>query len=182
MLKKWFIEKCCFTDYCTEQFHEMVLKAWKRSALENVHHLVFRQPSTGLHNVSIGGAALLFICKVELAGGKPLSQAKNWAERDVCRGGDSVSLPRSAEERSLPPFSAALLRCCVQNYKGRAYFCARPHMLVEILFWTQPSFHSRALATYQMLFLIQAALYLTFAYNVTNFDRGGSILFKIPLL
>lgn len=44
MLKKWFIEKCCFTAYCTVQWYKIVLKAWKQSALEHLQRPVLRQP------------------------------------------------------------------------------------------------------------------------------------------
>lgn len=57
MLKKWFIEKCCFTDYCTVQLYKIVLKAWKQSALERLQHPVLRQPRTWESRV--GEAALL---------------------------------------------------------------------------------------------------------------------------
>lgn len=68
MLKKWFIEKCYFTDYCTVQLYKIVLKAWKQSTLEHLQHPVLRQPSTW--DGRVGEAALLFMSKVELAAGR----------------------------------------------------------------------------------------------------------------
>lgn len=146
MLKKWLIEKCCFTDYCTVQLYKIVLKAWKQSALEHLQHPGLRQPSTW--DGRVGEAAMLFISKVELAAGRRFPAEPGTSGQQVLNPwGAPWRLP--ALESVSPGLSAA------ESTKE------------ELCFWQEHSpelcFHTGALAIPHMLFLKQAALGVTAA-------------------
>lgn len=123
MLKKWFIEKCCFTDYCTVQLYKIVLKAWKQSALEHLQHPVLRQPSTWEGRV---GEAFC------VQGG-----AGSWEEVPAASGaqGSSSSIPWQRPWR-LPPLESVSpgLGASIST-KEELHFCAFSR-LGGTLFWT----------------------------------------------
>lgn len=172
MLKKWFIEKCCFTYYCTVQLYKIVLKAWKQSALEHLQHPVLRQPSTW--DGRVGEAALLFVSTVELAAGEgfPLKQ-------DLSPAGCSSVWSRSAAWTEAPTIGVSLSwGWCINKYKGRASFlCLLTHREEHS---SDLCFHTGALAIPQMLFIKQAALGVTSGYSVPDSYSGGFFLFKMP--
>lgn len=128
MLKKWFIEKCCFTYYCTVQLYKIVLKAWKQSALEHLQHPVLRQLSTW--GGRVGEAALLFVSEVELAvGGFPAEMGPQPSRLLMCVE------PLGSINGGSHHWSQSLLGSVHQQGQRKSFISAPSYTLGGKLFW-----------------------------------------------
>lgn len=172
MLKKWFIEKCCFTDYCTVQLYKIVLKAWKQSALEHLQHPVLRQPRTWESRV--GEAALLS------------SPEWSWQLEEISQLSQELRPaginPRGApwqHKQRLPPLESVSPGLGASVSRGRASFL-RLLTLGGTLFSTL--FYTGALAIPQMLFIKQSALDVAAGSSVTASDWGDPFCLKCWIL
>lgn len=121
MLKKWFIEKCCFTYYCTVQLYKIVLKAWKQSALEHLQHPVLRQPSTW--DGRVGEAALLSYPRWSWQREK----VSHWNRTSAQRAAHPCGAARQ-RERKLPPLESVSPGVGASiSTKEELHFCAFLH-------------------------------------------------------
>lgn len=173
MLKKWFIEKCCFTDYCTVQLYKIVLKAWKQSALEHLQHPVLRQPRTWESRV---GEAALLSCP----GWSWQLEEVSQLTQDLRPAGINRRGAPWQHKRRLPPLESVspglgasgsteeeLHFCAFSRWEGRS---------------SQLCFHTGALAIPQTLFIKQAALDVTAGSSVTASDWGDPFCLKCWIL